>query len=57
MTKTLAIIIAACAMLVACGGQPTPAQQEKNAFDQKCRANPTLQECKDWKDQMGGGPG
>ncbi len=33
----------------------TTAQKEKADFDKKCRATPTLQECKDWKDSTTGG--
>ncbi len=33
----------------------TDAQKEKAEFDKKCRATPTLQECKDWKDSTTGG--
>jgi len=33
----------------------TDAQRAKIEFDKKCRATPTLQECKDWKDSTTGG--
>jgi hypothetical protein len=31
----------------------TDAQNEKIEFDNKCRATPTLEECKDWKETYG----
>lgn len=45
---TLAAVVMA-AGLVACG-QPTAAQKEKLEFDAKCKATPSLAECKDWKE-------
>lgn len=52
MKQVLAIVAMALA-LAACG--QSDAQKAKKEFDAKCKATPTLQECKDWKDQTTGG--
>jgi uncharacterized lipoprotein len=53
--KLVLALAALISILSACSSTPTAAQQEFINFQAMCRADPMLQECRDYYDQNHGG--